>query len=649
MVEWVDGTRSWIPLHELKEANPVELAEYSVSRNIHEEPAFAWWVPHVLKKREHFIKQVHIRVAKKAMKFGVIIPSSVDEALSLDKQNGNNFWQKAIEKELKNVIVAFKLLDEGDKPLPGSKEIPYHIIFDVKFDLTRKARLVAGGHRNKDVPAHTTYSTVASRESVRIGFLVAALNGLDILAGDIGNAYLNAPNREKIHVKCGPELFGPSNAGRYAVVVRALYGLKSAAAAWRHHLAQSIRTELGYEESRADPDVHMKPKVKPSGEQYYSYLIIYVDDILCIDIDPKKTMDKLSAIYRMKEGSVETPTMYLGANVKQWTVQNVDGEDTNCWAMGSNTYVKEAVKVAKQQATTHGLTFPTGKKLAASPFTSTSYRPELDPSNFCNSDLLSLYQNLIGVLRWICELGRIDILHEVSLLSQYLASPRIGHIKQALNIFHYLDYHDRSWMVFNPTKFDVQWSPKKGEPSPQERAKAMRDIYYDAEDILPHNMPQPLGNSVNINVFLDADHAGNKVTRRSHTGIILYLNMAPITWLSKRQNTVESSTFGSEFIAMRLTVEMVESMQYKLRMFGIPIDGPARLFCDNESVVTSSSFPESTLKKKHCSIAYHRVREFVAAGKGLIFHENTTSNIADLLTKVLPVERRKVLLQAILD
>ena len=136
----------------------------------------------------------------------------------------------ATEKELKGVRVAFKVLDDNESVSPGSKLIPYHIIFDVKFDLTRKARLVAGGHRNKEVGAHLTYLTVASRDSVRIAFLLAALNDLSILAGDISNAYLNAPNREKVHIICGPELFGKEFEGSTAIIVRAFYALKSAAA-----------------------------------------------------------------------------------------------------------------------------------------------------------------------------------------------------------------------------------------------------------------------------------------------------------------------------------------------------------------------------------------------------------------------------------
>ena len=152
-----------------------------------------------------------------------------------------------------------------------------------------------------------------------------------------------------------------------------------------------------------------------------------------------------------------------------------------------------------------------------------------------------------------------------------------------------------------------------------------------------------------ISVFVDADHAGNKVTRRSHTGIIIYCNLSPVLWYSKRQNTVETSTFGSEFVALRIATEMVEGLLYKLRMFGVPINGEARVFCDNESVVKSSTFPESTLKKKHVSIAFHRIRKAVAARKILIYYETSATNLADLLTKVLPNSKRLPLVQAILS
>jgi hypothetical protein len=97
------------------------------------------------------------------------------------------------------------------------------MIFDVKMDFTQKARFVAGGHM-KNPPQSITYSSIVSRDSMRIAFLLAALNDVDILATDIGNAYLNALPREKVYSTAGPE-FGSELQGKRVLIVHALYGL----------------------------------------------------------------------------------------------------------------------------------------------------------------------------------------------------------------------------------------------------------------------------------------------------------------------------------------------------------------------------------------------------------------------------------------
>jgi hypothetical protein len=161
------------------------------------------------------------------------------------------------------------------------------------------------------------------------------------------------------------------------------------------------------------------------------------------------------------------------------------------------------------------------------------------------------------------------------------------------------------------------------------------DFYGDVQEAIPPNAPEPRGNPMQMTVFVDANHAGNLITRRSHTGILIYCNQAPIIWYSKAQKTVETSTFGSEFVALRIAVELVEALRYKLRMMGVPLDGPANLFGDNNSVITNATVPESTLKKKHNAICYHRVREAVAAKTVRIAYIPTGQNLADMLTKSL--------------
>ena len=196
-VKWCDGSFDWLPLQQVKNSNPVELADYAYRHGINDEPAFNWWTKHVIKKRERMTNKVQSRMRKNNMKFGIQIPTTVKEALALDRENGNNYWEEAIKKEYDEVSVAFKLLKDNQQVPPTYQEITCHLIFEVKFDLRRKARYVAGGHLT-ETPTHMTYSSVVSRESVCIAFLVAALNNLDVWAVDIQNAYLNAETEERV-------------------------------------------------------------------------------------------------------------------------------------------------------------------------------------------------------------------------------------------------------------------------------------------------------------------------------------------------------------------------------------------------------------------------------------------------------------------
>ena len=108
----------------------------------------------------------------------------------------------------------------------------------------------------------------------------------------------------------------------------------------------------------------------------------------------------------------------------------------------------------------------------------------------------------------------------------------------------------------------------------------------------------PKGKPVLITGYVDADHAHDLVTRRSVTGELILLNSTPIKWYSKWQNTVETSTYGSELVAARIATELIMEMRYKLRMLGTPILGSAALYGDNQSVVLNTTVPSSALKKK---------------------------------------------------
>ena len=640
LAQWKDGTTTWHKMKDIKDSYPVQLAEFAIQNKLQEEPAFAWWVKYTVKKKNRIIAKIKSKYWEKTHKYGIRIPKSVKEALEIDAENeaaGIEVpkWWDAIMKEMKNVRIAFEEYEGDVKDLVGYQKVRCHIIFDVKLgeNFRRKARLVAGGHTT-DPPASITYSSVVSRDSVRIALTVAALNDLDILGCDIQNAYISAQCQEKIYCIAGPE-FG-SDAGKVMIIKRALYGLKSSGAAFRAKLADCI-WDMGYRPSKADPDVWLKPATKANGHKYYEMILCYVDDVISISEKPMRAIEGIQSIFKLKGDKAEIPDMYLGAGIEQ--VETASG--TKCWTMTSEKYVKTAVTNVELKLAEDKQRLPSNCK---TPFSS-DYHPSDDTTQELDLKGTRYFQELIGILRWAIELGRVDILLEVALLSTQLALPRWGHLQQAYHIFGYLKNSPRRRLYYDPDYPNIS----------EDRfvKHDWEEFYRDAEEEIPLDAPEPRGREVGIHCFVDASHAPDKATRRSQTGILIFVNKAPIIAYSKRQNSVETSTFGSEFTAMKQAVEIVKGLKYKLRMFGVPLAGiesngnlqqPANIYCDNEAVYKNVSIPTSVLNKKMHGISYHFCREAVASGTCRIAKEDTLTNLADLFTKVMGRVKRDTLM-----
>ena len=213
----------------------------------------------------------------------------------------------------------FKVIPDGQPVPKGHKRIPYHVVHAVKFDGRLKSRLVAGGHMSPSVHKEDKFSTVVSMEAVRLGFMVARLNGLHVCAGDIGNAYLNAHTNEKVFIIAGPE-FGPKLAGKRLIIDKSLYGLQSSGARF-HELTTVVLAEMGLKPTKADPDFLMRQH--PDG--HYEYCARFVDDVIAFAKDPLSIMKDLEKRFLMK--GVGAPRYYLGGDVNeldsQWQAEGL--------------------------------------------------------------------------------------------------------------------------------------------------------------------------------------------------------------------------------------------------------------------------------------------------------------------------------------
>jgi hypothetical protein len=236
------------------------------------------------------------------------------------------------------------------------------------------------------------------------------------LGGSLG-AWVRPCVRTGAHGGCGSgsSLTFGDDAGKRALIVRALYGLKSAGAAFRHHLAECMN-HLGWHPCRADRDLWMKAETRPDdGVSYWAYMFIYVDDILCVHHDPGSPLATLDEYFKM--GSIQVPTFYLGAKLKNTVLPN----GVVAWGVSSSKYVHSAVQNVKEYLSA----LPGDQmmvKKASGPFAG-GYKPELDESPELDPTRTNFYQSQIGILRWCVELGRTDIITEVSMLSAYLCLP----------------------------------------------------------------------------------------------------------------------------------------------------------------------------------------------------------------------------------
>ena len=129
--------------------------------------------------------------------------------------------------------------------------------------------------------------------------------------------------------------------------------MKTAAVAWRSHFQDTIINVLGYKPTYADSDIYFKERSRKDDTKYYSY---YVDDVLCIDENPKIIIDHIASAYRVKDGSIEEPSRYLGMNVRKWNYTAMNGDSMLAYALGASTYMKEAVRIVEKNCLSYNLT-----------------------------------------------------------------------------------------------------------------------------------------------------------------------------------------------------------------------------------------------------------------------------------------------------
>ena len=606
LLAWESGEVTWEPLNRVATDDPVTCALYAQKHGLLDKTG--WQRFKKIAKRQKTLMRMANQAKLKSFRtapvyqYGIRVPRNYKEAVQFDEANGNTKWQDSITLEFSQLDEYSAYKDIGkDARLPtGHQLIKMHLVFAVKHDGRHKARLVAGGHLTA-TPVESVYSGVVSLRSVRMIAFAAELNGLELWATDIGNAYLEAYTSEKVAFIAGPE-FGKL-AGHMMIIVKAFYGLKSSGLRWHERLS-AVLTDMGFTPCLADPDVWMKH----CGD-HYEYIGTYVDDLEIASRHPEAILDLLLTKYDFKLKGSGPMTFHLGCDFFR--------DDDGYLNQSPRKYIDTMVS-------NYTTMFGCAPKEASSPLEKGD-NPELDTSDFLEFEDIKRYQSLIGSMQWAVSLGRLDICTAVMSMSSFRAQPRSGHLTRARRIVGYLLKYKYAAIRYDTARPDFSDLP------PSEIGWD-RTVYGNVTEALPHNFPPPLGKIVDTTTYVDANLLHDKLTGRSVTGIIHLLNKFVVDFYSKKQATVETSTYGSEFCAAKTATEQILDLRHTLRYMGIPV-GHSYLFGDNKSVVCSATIPHSRLNKRHTALSYHRVREAIASGIMKFTHIASELNPSDVLSK----------------
>ena len=626
LVDWESGEKTYEPMKLIVADDPVTLAIYAKENDLLDEEGWRQFKPLARRQKmlTRMINQSKLRSFRTARvyMYGFEVPRNHNDAMNLDGKFKNTRWTDAetLETEQLHEYETFHDLGKGAAIPEGYKKIRVHMVYAVKHDGRHKARLVAGGHLT-DVPIDSVYSGVVSLRGIRLVIFLAELNGLKTFATDIGNAYLEARTSERVAIIAGPE-FGPLE-GHTLIIYKALYGLRSSGLRWHEKFADTLRNE-GFMPSKAEGDIWMRHNEELN---VYEYIAVYVDDLAMAMQDPQTFCDILtSKKYSYKLKGTGPISYHLGCEF----FRDSDG----VLYSSPRKYVDKMVD---------GYVRMYGEKpclKVTSPLEKGDH-PELDTSELLGMDDIKKYQSMIGAMQWAISLGRLDVTTAVMTLSGYRVAPRKGHLERAQRVYGFLYRYRDACLPIRVNEPDYSGlSPKQYD--------WMRSVYGDVTEGIPKNAPIPLGNFVTTTTYVDANLYHDMITGRSVTGIIHLLNQTTVDWYSRKQATVETATYGSEFVAARTATDQILDLRLTLRYLGVPIRDVSYMFGDNKSVVDSSIIPHAKLHKRHNALSFHRVREAIASGAISFFHIDGDLNPADILSKHWGNAQVKKLLKVLL-
>ena len=510
---------------------------------------------------------------------GVVEPTSYDEAM---KSEDAREWNKATSKEYQSLIdnQTWKKCKIPD----GRKAIGCKWVYKVKINKDGgveryKARLVAKGYSQKEgIDYNETFAPVLKYKSLRILLAIAAIKDLEVKQMDVETAFLNAPIKEEVYME-QPEGYHDGDDSNVLLLQKTLYGTKQAPHEWNNTLNEFI-VSIDFTRCLSDTCTYMKM----SKNNYPIIIAVFVDDIIIIydKQDEKEWVsykERFMKTFKMKD--LNDAEWILGIRVKR-------DREVKTIHLDHEVQVQKTLESFRMSQVNSCHTPSEVKKFSMMNRNMTNEEKELMKK--------IPFKSLIGSLQYIALSTRPDIAYAVNQLSRFLSDPGQEHWMGGKRVLRYL------------------------------KGTAKMGLLYKNHDG---------SQKTKIEVYCDADWAGDVDDRKSTTGIVIKLNGCPVVWLSKKQQIVALSTAEAEYIAIATaTQEVIWINNYlseiKMKDELIPI-----IYSDNQAAIQIASNDTLHSRSKHIDIRYHFIRQMIQEEQIKLEWISTKEQQADINTKNL--------------
>ena len=508
-------------------------------------------------------------------------PKTFQEAWHSPVKEERENWQKAIRKEIKNMIERGVWRKVDRKNIPNNRRlIGNKWVFKIKRDGTYRARLVALGYSQIPVVDYTdNFAPVAHDVSFRIALARMMVEKLDSLVMDVETAFLYGDIEEEIFMKSpiGMEEIDPGSSTEDCYQLKkGIYGLCQAARQFWKKFVDTIKQEsFGFQVSPADPCVLFK-----EDNLGICIIIMYVDDMLIIG-KKEQIEDFASKIQKVFSVKIQHNLAdYLGCEF------HMNKERTKGW-LGQPSIIKSLEQKFGERAIKERLSLTPGTPRF------TARRVE-NPEDKVNQQDHEIYRSGVGTLLYLTKHSRPDICNPVRELSKTMDAPAPAHLKEMYKLIRHVLATKGYGLKFELRKDIIKWALK---------------------------------------ALSDSDFASDKETRISVFGYIIYFCGIPIAWRSKGMKSVVLSTTEAEYMALSEVVKELKFIVQLLETMNIKVELPITVYVDNVGAIWLSNNRTTSDRTKHIDIRTSFVKEYQEDGKIIIKFVKSEENEADIFTK----------------